>query len=87
MTRRGALVAARPPRPEEVTPEGFVICAARHDPEPPPARALRLRTHCQYGHAFTAANTLVTETGRRCRACLAIRGHLPPPAQFQEVPA
>jgi hypothetical protein len=34
-------------------------------------RAAEARTHCQRGHAFSAANTIVdTSGGRRCRQCI-----------------
>jgi hypothetical protein len=36
----------------------------------------KARTHCEYGHAFTPANTMprVDSSGRRCRECQREKG-------------
>lgn len=56
-----------------LTAEGFVVLPPQADPEPPPARTVRVRTHCAEGHAFDRENTLITATGRRCLICLRAR--------------
>ncbi len=53
-----------------LTPEGYVVLPPQQASEPPPARALRTRTHCAEGHEFTPENTIITVTGRRCVTCL-----------------
>lgn len=70
-----------PYQEDTLTADGFVVLPPQTPSEPPPARALRQRTHCPAGHSFTVDNTLLTWTGRRCLACLAQVRELPPEAQ------